>query len=92
MVEYNENNRFPFHSGSKSVAICTDDHEDMYELDFIFNRVVERFPELDPRPFYREIEDIQSMKERVRTKHLKDVTDRLLRAIKVCLMDEDFVH
>ena len=49
MAEYNENNRFPFHTGNKSVAICTDDHEEMYELDLIVSSVVERFPALDPQ-------------------------------------------
>lgn len=92
MVEYNENNRFPFHTGSKSVAICTDDHEDMYELDLIFSSVVERFPALDPKPFYKGIEEIQAMRERDRPKYLKEATDKLLKSIKLCLMDEEFVH
>ena len=92
MVEYNENNRFPFHTGSKSVAICSDDHEDLYELDVIFSQVVERFPNLDPVPFYRGIDDIQKMGERDRPRLLKDATDKLLKSIKLCLMDEEFVH
>lgn len=92
MAEYNENNRFPFHTGNKSVAICTDDHEEMYELDLIFSSVVERFPALDPKPFYKGIEEIQQMRERDRPKHLKEATDKLLKSIKLCLMDEEFVH
>lgn len=92
MVEYNENNRFPFHTGSKSVAICSDDHEDLYELDVIFTQVVEKFPNLDPKPFYEEIERIQSMRGRNQVKYLKEATDKLLKSIKLCLMDEDFVH
>jgi hypothetical protein len=92
MAEYSEDNRFPFHTASKSVAICNEDHEEMYELDFIFTQVVERFPALDPRPFYKGIEKIQKMRERDRLKHLKEATDKLLKSIKSCLMDEEFVH
>ncbi len=92
MTEYNERNRFPFHTGNKTVAICTDDHEDAYELDFIFSKVVERFPALDPKPFYKGIEEIQAMRERDRVKSLKEATDKLLKQIKFCLMDEGFVH
>ena len=92
MAEYNENNRFPFYTGEKSVSICKDNHEDMYELDIIFTQVVERFPELDPKPFYQEIDQLQGMRERDRLKELKDACDRLLKRIKVCLSDEEFVH
>lgn len=92
MVEYNENNRFPFHSGGQSVAVCTDDHEGLYEMDLIFSKVVERFPDLDPKPFYQGISEILAMRERDRPKRLKEATDKLLRSIKLCLMDEEFVH
>lgn len=92
MAEYNENNRFPFHTPDKSVSICRDDHEDMYELNFVFDKVVEKFPALDPKPFYAEIDGIQRMRERDRVKFLKEATDKLLKNIKLCLMDEVFVH
>jgi hypothetical protein len=92
MAEYSEDNRFPFHTGNKSVAIYTDDNEDMYELDFIFSKVIEKFPALDPKPFYKGIEEIQAMRERDRLKCLKEATDKLLKSIKYCLMDEAFVH
>ena len=92
MAEYSESNRFPFHTGNQSVAIYTDDNEELYELDFIFSKVVERFPELDPKPFYMGIDEIQNMRDGVRVKRLKVATDTLLRSIKYCLMDEEFVH
>jgi len=92
MIEYSESNRFPFHTGNKSVTICTDNHDEMYELDFIFNMVVERFPALDPKPFYAGIEGMQNMPEKEKMKFLKEATDRLLCSIKLCLMDEEFVH
>ena len=92
MAEYSDSNRFPFHTGNQSVAIYTDDNDELYELDFIFSKVVERFPELDPKPFYKGIDEIQNMRERVRVKQLKEATDNLLRCIKCCLMDEAFVH
>ena len=56
MVEYSENNRFPFHTkGGGSVVVCTDDNEDLYEMDVIFTQILERFPSLDPKIFYHEI-------------------------------------
>ena len=92
MVEYSNDNRFPFHTKSSSTVVCNEDHEDMYELDLIFTQVVGKFPDLDPKPFYMEIERIQTLRERDRVKCLKLATDKLLKSIKVCLMDEDFVH
>lgn len=56
MAEYNENNRFPFYTGERAVSICNDNHEDLYEFDIIFTQVLERFPNLDPKPFYKEID------------------------------------
>ena len=92
MAEYSDSNRFPFHTGNQSVAIYTDDNEELYELDFVFSKVVERFPELDPKPFYNGIDEIQKMRERDRIKCLKNATDNLFKSIKCCLMDEEFVH
>lgn len=92
MIEYSENNRFPFHTGERSVAICNDDHEGLYELDLIFTKVVERFPALEPKPFYEEIARIQTLRDRDREKYLKEATDKLLKNIKMCLTDEEFVH
>lgn len=92
MAEYNENNKFPFHTPEKSISICRDDYDDMYELNFIFDKVVERFPALEPKPFYAEVDAIQRARERDRVRMLKNATDRLLKNIKICLMDEAFVH
>ena len=92
MLEYSENNRFPFHTGIQSIAVCNDDHDGMNEMDVIFTEVVRRHPELDPKPFYKEIGEIQSLRVRDKSKYLKEATDKLLKNIKLCLMDEDFVH
>lgn len=92
MVEYSKDNRFPFHTKDKSVAIYTDDNEGLHELDFIFSKIVERFPSLEPSAFYVEVGNIQGMRERVGVKKLKMLTDNLMKNIKLCLMDEEFVH
>ena len=92
MAEYSEDNKFPFHTKEQSVAVCNDDHEDLYELNLIFSKAVERFPDLDPKPFYMEIDRIQSLRNRDKLSALKHSTDKLLKSIKVCLMDEEFVH
>ena len=46
MVEYSKQNKFPFYTSEKMVSISFDNHEDMYELDFIYNKIVDRFPNL----------------------------------------------
>ena len=93
MAEYDkENNRFPFHTNNQSVSVCAEDNEALHELDFTFDKVLKRFPSLDPVPFYAEVERIQEMPERYRLRKLKAATDGLFANIKVCLMDEDFVH
>ena len=92
MAEYSEDNKFPFHTREQSVAVCNDDHEDLYEMNLILSKLVSRFPDLDPRPFYQEIDRIQTLKDRDKIRSLKQSTDKLLRSIKTCLMDEEFVH
>jgi hypothetical protein len=92
MVEYSENNRFPFHTGNKSVSIYMEDHEDMHQLDFIFSKILDKFPSLDPKLFYGRVAEIQQMRERDRLKYLKEETDKLFKSIKSFLMDEDFIH
>ena len=93
-VEYSEENRFPFHSSRDgNITICFDDHEDMYELDFIWNKIVEKHPSLDARPFYDRIRDIHNMKtESRKVQCVKDACDKLLKNIRECLSDEDFIH
>ena len=93
MVEYSRDNRFPFHSVDKSVSICFDDHEGMYELDFIWGKITEKYPEMGAESFYARIQEIQDMKKpEDRVKHLKDASDNLLRNIRVVLSDEPFIH
>lgn len=94
MVEYNsKTNRFPFQMREQSVSICTDNHEYLYDLDFIYNKIVERFPSLRAELFYSKISEIEGMKEdENKVRFTKDACDALLREIRVCLEDEQFVH
>lgn len=92
MAEYTKDNRFPFHSGDKSVSICFDDHEEKYELDFIWDKITERFPQLNAEPFYARVAEIQMLEPDEKVKKLKEECDRLLRNIKTCLSDEPFIH
>lgn len=92
MAEYSKDNRFPFHKGDDSVSICFDDHEGKYELDFIWDRIVEKFPQMNAEPFYARVQEIQDMKSEDKLKYLKDACDKLLRNIKACLSDEPFIH
>ncbi len=92
-VEYGKDNRFPFYTRDKSnVTICFDDHEGLYELDFIFGKIVDRFPSLDPVPFYRRIGEIRLMTHARSITMLKSACDSLLGSIKELFMDEDFIH
>lgn len=93
MVEYNSReNRFPFAPKQSTVSICRDNNEDLYEYDFIYGKVVERFPELAAEKFYAKIQDLENIRPSHRVEKLKEASDVLLRNIKVCLMDEEFVH
>jgi hypothetical protein len=93
MVEYDSrDNRFPFAAKQSTVSICRDNNEDLYEYDFIYNKIVEKFPELAAEKFYSKVQEIEKMRPSFRVAKLKDASDALLRNIKVCLMDEAFVH
>lgn len=52
MIEYSRANRFPFYTREKSVSIQFDDYEDIYELDFIYGKIVEKYPQLNAEEFY----------------------------------------
>ena len=92
-VEYSEDNKFPFYSTTGQFAsICTDNHDDMYDMELVFDKVVERFPELSPEPFYAKVKVIRAKPSAKSLKMLKAATDELLRGIKTCLSDEEFVH
>ena len=92
MAEYSKDNRFPFHTAEKSVSVFEDDPESMYELDFIWGKIIERFPILEAGPFYAKVQEIQSNPESKRVALLKDECDRLLKNIRNCLADEEFIH
>ncbi len=93
-VEYSRDNRFPFHTNRDgNITICFDDHEEMYELDFIWGKIVEKHPALDAEAFYARIHDIQNMKtESRKVQCVKDACDKLLKNIRECLSDEPFIH
>ena len=92
MAEYSAYNRFPFHTKDKSVSISTDDHEDFQEMDFIYGKIVEKYPSLKAEPFYARIQEIQNMKSDDKVKYLKDASDRLLKNIRSFLSYEPFIH
>ena len=92
MAEYSEDNRFPFYTKDKSVSISTDNHEDMQEMDFIYGKIVEKYPSLKAEPFYARIQEIQNMRSDDRVKWLKDASDKLLKNIRSFLSDEPFIH
>lgn len=94
MVEYSKDNRFPFHSSSDdSIAICMDSHEDMYEFDLIYGKIIERYPMLDAEPFYAKIHEIDKVKQDAkRMTMLKNACDCLLKDIRTFLSDEGFIH
>lgn len=92
MVEYSKDNRFPFYQGDRSVSLFFDNHEDKQELDIIYNCIVEKFPALRAEQFYAKIQEIQDMKSDDKVKYLKDACDKLLKSIRHCLSDEEFIH
>ena len=47
MIEYDpKDNRFPFHTNDQAVSVHMDATEDIQELDFIYGKIVDRFPQL----------------------------------------------
>ena len=93
MVEYSRENRFPFYRGDKSsVSLFFDNHEDKQELDFIYDKIVERYPALRAEGFYCRIQEIQNMKSDDKVTWLKDACDKLLKNIRAFLSDEAFIH
>lgn len=93
MIEYNpKENRFPFHTKDKAVSLCFDDTEDIQELDFIYGKIVERYPDLKAENFYTRLMEIERMKSGDKVKYLKASCDSLLGHVKEFLSDERFVH
>ena len=48
MIEYNpRENKFPFfNKKDESVVLSFDNHEDLYEIELIYSKIVEKFPTL----------------------------------------------
>ena len=91
-IEYSRDNRFPFHSKDETASIYKDDHEDYQEMDFIYDKVVEKYPSLCAEPFYLRLYEIQNSKSDDKVRLVKDASDKLLANIKEFLADEEFVH
>ena len=70
----------------------TDDHEDIQEMDFIYGKIVEKYPTLKAEPFYARVQEIQNMGSGDKVKWLKDASDKLLKNIRSFLSDEQFIH
>ena len=92
MVEYSKDNRFPFHTTDRSVAVCMDDHDGRYELEFIYEKLVERHPGLAAEPFYSKVEVIKASRKGDKVAMLKEACDELSRSVRTCLADEDIIH
>ncbi len=93
MVEYDSrDNRFPFATKQSAVSICRDNNEDLYEYDFIYSKIVDKYPELSADKFYARVQSIEGMRPSCRVAKLKALSDSLLKNIKTFLMDEGFVH
>lgn len=93
MIEYNpKDNRFPFHTKDRAVSLCFDDTEDIQDLDFIYGKITERFPELKAENFYSRLLEIEKMKPGEKLKNLKAACENLLGNVKTFLSDESFIH
>ena len=93
-VEWSRANRFPFNARQQSVSICFDNHEDLTDLDFIYNKIVSRHPALMAEKFYSKVQNIYDLDldESTVVGMLKPLCDNLLANIKEFLSDEDFIH
>lgn len=85
MIEYSAKNRFPFKPKDKTVSISFDDHEEMYELDFIYNKIVDKFPNLQAENFYSKVYEISNMASGDKVRSMKVACDKLLKNIRTCL-------
>lgn len=85
MIEYSAKNRFPFKQKDKTVSISFDDHEEMYELDFIYNKIVDKFPNLQAENFYSKVYEISNMTSGDKVRSMKVACDKLLKNIRTCL-------
>ena len=68
------------------------DLDRLVEFDFIYDKVVEKYPSLCAEPFYLRLYEIQNSKSDDKVRLVKDASDKLLANIKEFLADEEFVH
>lgn len=93
VVEYSKDNRFPFSTARKSVSVCFDDHDNMTDLDFIYGKIVERYPALRAEKFYSKVQEICAIESEAEyIAMLKQACDLLLVSIREFLQDEEFIH
>ena len=93
VVEYSKDNRFPFSTARKSVSVCFDDHDTMTDLDFIYGKIVERYPALRAEKFYSKVQEICAIESEAEyIAMLKQACDLLLVSIREFLQDEEFIH
>ena len=93
MIEYNpKDNRFPFHTKDKAFSFCFNDIENVQEIDFIYGKIIERYPKLKAENFYSRLVEIDQMKSGDKVKYIKSACDNLLDHIREFLSDEKFIH
>ena len=94
-IEYDKkDNRFPFfRSNDNFTSISVGHQDDLCELDFVYDKIVDRYPALNADVFYDRIQKINKMDENVdKVKYVKMESDNLLNNIRVLIQDEEFIH
>ena len=94
-IEYDKkDNRFPFFKSSDNFASISLGHQDeLCELDFVYDKIVDRYPSLNADVFYERIQKINKMGDNVdKVKYIKMESDNLLNNIRILIQDEDFIH
>jgi len=91
-IEYSRDNRFPFRNRNSAESVFMDDSGEVHDLDFIYGKIIERFPALSAERFYSSLDNVRKMKSNERVRGLKIASDRLLIGIRELFDDEEFVH
>lgn len=94
-VEYDKkNNRFPFFKSRDNLASIAVGHQDeLCELDFVYEKIVKKYPSLNADVFYEKIQNINKMGEKAdKVKYVKMESDNLLNNIRILVQDEGFIH
>lgn len=64
-IEYDaKNNRFPFfRAKDKAVSVAFDNQDELCELDFIYDKITQKYPSLKAEVFYGKLKKIQEMED-----------------------------